>query len=414
MNDIKPSSRHPRRRAPSTLPEPVKPEEPQFKTPDAAAEDDMRQTLDMPDDSPAPTRKKGRRFPFKFRKLSRKQMMIAIPVAVLLLAGGSVAAYTLLKDKPEPPKPVVKKEEPKPEPPKPITVASPLTGVQVKPELAEMPVTGVMIENSPDARPQSGLREAGIVFEAVAEGGITRFLALYQEDQPDYIGPVRSVRPYYVEWLQGYDAAIAHVGGSPEALDLIRSAGVKDLDQFHNPGVYHRISSRYAPHNMYSSVPKLVEHGRTKGYNKSNFTGFARKPDKPSATPDATSIDLTISSYLYNPHFDYDAATNSYKRSQGGQPHVDERSNVQLSSKVVVVMVVPFGIKVNGLHSDYTTIGSGEAFIFQDGTVTKGIWEKRGAKDGIRLGDANGAPIGINAGQAWVSVVGTAGSVAYR
>ncbi|MCP5939883.1 DUF3048 domain-containing protein, partial [Klebsiella pneumoniae] len=84
--------------------------------------------------------------------------------------------------------------------PKPTTVANTLTGLQVAPDVNQRPVTGVMIENSTDARPQSGLDQAGVVFEAIAEGGITRFLALFQDTQPDYVGPVRSSRPYYVQW----------------------------------------------------------------------------------------------------------------------------------------------------------------------------------------------------------------------
>src|SRR5581483_6348891 len=115
----------------------------------------------------------------------------------------------------------------------PTTVASTLTGLPVDPSVNKRQVTAVMIENSLDARPQSGLDQAGIVFEALAEGGVTRFMALFQDTQPDYIGPVRSARPYYIQWLLGYDAAYAHVGGSPDALNDITAWHVKDLNQFY-------------------------------------------------------------------------------------------------------------------------------------------------------------------------------------
>jgi len=115
---------------------------------------------------------------------------------------------------------------------KPTTEASKLTGVQVDPAVNQRPTTAVMIENSTAARPQSGLDQAGVVFEAIAEGGITRFEAIYQDSQPAYLGPVRSVRPYYIQWALGFDAAIAHVGGSPEALSDIKTWNAKDLDQF--------------------------------------------------------------------------------------------------------------------------------------------------------------------------------------
>jgi hypothetical protein len=104
-----------------------------------------------------------------------------------------------------------------------------------------------MIENSPDARPQSGLQDAGVVVEAIAEGGITRFLTLFQESQPQYIGPVRSLRPYYIDFAAPFQAGIAHVGGSPEALSRVRNGSYRDLDQFFNSAYFSRISARPAP-----------------------------------------------------------------------------------------------------------------------------------------------------------------------
>ena len=124
---------------------------------------------------------------------------------------------------------------------KPTKFYSPLAGLEVADEApTKQPVTGVMIENSPDARPQSGLSGAGIVYEAVAEGGITRFLAVYQGAKPGLIGPVRSLRLYYLSWGAQYQASIAHVGGSPNALDTVRSSGYRDIDQFFNGGSYWR------------------------------------------------------------------------------------------------------------------------------------------------------------------------------
>jgi hypothetical protein len=395
--------------------------EPAFKPPElVAAEDGFVQKLDMPGTSPSShtnnPKKPGGLKTFLARFSKKQKLIVAVVAGLILLGGGGASAYVLThKKKPAPVTPVAKVEEKPVEQPKPTTVASPLTGKQIAPELAQGPVLGVMIENSPDARPQSGLNKAGVVYEAIAEGGITRFLALFQEDQPDYIGPVRSVRPYYLEWVQGYDAAIAHVGGSPDALNMIKAGGgIKDLDQFYNSGPYQRVNTRYAPHNMYSSVPKLMEAGKAKGFAKSDFTGFARKEDKPSAAPNAKSIDITMSGYLYNPHYDYDAASNTYKRSMAGKPHVDERSKEQLAPKVVVVIVTDYSVASDHVHSIYKTIGSGKAYVFQDGTVTEGTWEKTSAKSSLRLGDANGSPLGINTGQTWVTAVGTPGSVAYK
>jgi hypothetical protein len=287
-----------------------------------------------------------------------------------------------------------------------------MTGMQVATALNDLPVTAVMIENSPEARPQSGLNQADMIVEAIAEGGITRFVVFYQESQPDYIGPVRSVRPYYLDYIASFDAAIAHAGGSTPALNQIKSEGIKDLDQGANGSSYERVSSRYSPHNVYTSRAKLLELQQRKGYTTSSYKSFARKADTPIATPTAKTIDFNISGFLYNPHYDYDAGTNSYKRSEGGKPHTDERSGQQLNPKVVVAIVVPRS--QDGIYSVYQTSGKGDAYIFQDGGVQKVFWEKIGRKGELQLKDpASAAPIPLNAGQTWISLVSESNRVTY-
>lgn len=394
--------------------------EPSFVPPEKIAE--QEDFIDMASDTK--NSKKTDKSPKKSRKnylkpviawykaRPKKQQLIIGAVALGILIGVVFGSYTLLHHPKKPAAKPVAKVEQKKEAPKPTTEASHLTGVQVNPEYNQLPVTGIMIENSPDARPQSGLNQAGVVFEAVAEGGITRFLTLWQEAQPDYVGPVRSVRPYYLDWLEGFDAAIAHVGGSPAGLAKIGSDGVFDLDQFYNGGSYNRVSNRYAPHNVYTSLGSLIALQRSKGKSGSTFTSFARKTEK-AVTPTAKSINFSISAPLYDPHYDYDAATNSYKRSEGGLPHTDERSGQQIAPKVVIALIMGQAVDPDGLHTAYTTIGSGEMFVFQDGTVTHGTWAKSGSKQQFKFTDDGGAEIKLNPGQTWISIVGAASGVTY-
>jgi hypothetical protein len=347
-----------------------------------------------------------------FKGLSKKQRLGLIVAVVVVLAGAGVGLAQLLKKPAPEPAPVAKKVEPKPAP-KPTTEASRLTGLEVDPALNKRPVTGVMIENSPEARPQSGLTSAGVVFEAIAEGGITRFLALFQDTQPDYIGPVRSVRPYYLDWVQGFDAPIAHAGGSADGLAKLKRDKVKDLDQFANGKYYQRVSSRYAPHNLYTSSAKLDALEASKGFTSSTFDGFARKADSKVATPTAKTIDLSISGYYYNPHYAYDAATNTYKRSMQGKPHVDEKTGVQIAPKVVIANIMQFRIIDRDGHSGYNTIGSGKSYIFQDGTVTIGTWEKTSSRAQMVFRDSAGAILKLNAGQTWIAAVSNQSGVKY-
>lgn len=349
----------------------------------------------------------------KKHRLSKRQRVLLV-IAAVLLVGGSVASYVLLhRSSPAPTAATVHRPAAKP---KPKTVASSLTGRQVDPSVNQRPVIGIMIENSVEARPQSGLNEAGIVFEAIAEGGITRFLALYQDTQPDYVGPVRSVRPYYLQWCMGFDCAIAHAGGSPEALGNIRQWGAKDLDQFANDKPYQRIRSRYSPHNLYTSVPKLTDLVGTKGYQASSFTPLLRKADSRSQSPNATTVNLAISSTSYNPSFTYDAATNSYLRSQSGSEHTvtdNTGASSQIKPKVVVALIVPYGVASDG-HSQYSAVGSGQAIVFQDGVATPATWHKESAGGPLSLTDTAGAPLALNAGQTWFTALSSLHLATYK
>lgn len=334
--------------------------------------------------------------------------------AIIIVVCGSIVGFVLNHTGTKPvanatQTKVVRKVAPKP------AVLSTLTGLPVQDEAVnKRAVTGVMVENSPDARPQSGLSEAGIVFEAIAEGGITRFLALHQDTGSENIGPVRSARPYYAQWALGFDAGYAHVGGSPEALANIKAWGVRDLDQFYNAGAYRRIADRRAPHNVYTGIGALTQLEASKGYTSSTYTGFVRNAKAaPSKQPNAKNIDLALSGPLYNVHYGYNAATNSYDRSEGGAPHVDANTNHQISPKVVVALVMPYSLQADGYHSEYGTIGSGQVFVFQDGVVATGTWTKTANNAQFTFADAAGKPLKLSPGQTWLTAVSAANKVTY-
>jgi hypothetical protein len=291
--------------------------------------------------------------------------------------------------------------------PKPAPVYySPLTGVKVADEAAtKQAVTAIMIENSPDARPQSGIKAAGVVYEAIAEGGITRFLTLHQEDKPQLIGPVRSVRMYYVDWLAPYQASVAHVGGSAAALAEVRNGNYRDIDQFFNAGSYWRASDRYAPHNVYTSFEKLDALNASKGYTESSFTSFPRIDGAPSATPTATSIAMNFSSASYNTHYDYDKASNTYLRSVGGAPSEDREQGRIAPSVVVALKVNMTRVLEDGYRESIQTTGTGTAYIFQNGTATECTWRKNDRTSALELIDAAGKPISLVRGQTWIGAI---------
>jgi hypothetical protein len=334
-----------------------------------------------------------------------KRGLIIFLVAISTLALAGVGAAVSIKYFYQDPELSSVKITPKPkQPPK---YYSPLTGTEVgDPATAARPVTAIMIENSPDARPQSGLKDAGIIYEAVAEGGITRFVALYQEGRPALIGPVRSVRPYYVEWAAAYDASMAHVGGSSRALSMIRSGDYgTDLDQFFNASTYWRAQDRYAPHNVYTSFDKLDALNGAKGHKASTFAATPRADAKKADKITAQSIDIDVSTGYYTVHYDYLPDTNTYKRSEGGAPHTD-REGGQLAPRVVIGIKVPMtkGLE-DGYREQITTSGSGEADIFQNGIVIPATWHKTDPKAMMTFTDKDGKPITLARGQTWITAI---------
>ena len=293
---------------------------------------------------------------------------------------------------------------------------SPLTGMAVDSEAAtKQAVTAVMIENSPDARPQSGIKQAGIVYEAVAEGGITRFLALYQEAKPGLIGPVRSVRMYYVDWVAPYNASVAHIGGSAAALAEVRNGSYRDIDQFFNAPYYWRATDRYAPHNVYTSFEKLDALNAAKGYKESTFTAWPRTDGKPAATLDATSIAINFSGPLFNTQYAYDKGSNTYLRSVGGADSNDREDGRIAPSVVVAMKVNMVRVLEDGYRESIQTTGSGEAIVFQNGTATTATWHKGSRADSIKFTDANGKEIALTRGQTWIAAVPNgSGSVSWQ
>ena len=338
-----------------------------------------------------------------------KKLSLGLVVGILLASiGGVVAAWWLMP--PQQPattqQPAPQQSEQTAQTPTPKTFYSPLTGVPVADEAAtKRQVTGIMIENSPSARPQSGIKEAGVVFEAIAEGGITRLATLHQEDRPGLIGPVRSIRPYYLDWMAPFDASISHVGGSANALATVRNGSFKDIDQFFNGGSYWRATDRAAPHNVYTNSDKLDALNQKKGFTSSTFTAWSRKKDTPTATPLASTIQITVSSPTYNVRYEYDKATNTYNRFIGGAASMD-RELGQVKPKVVIALKVPTQLGFeDGYREQMTTDGHNEAYVFQDGSVIKGVWRKVNQKSQMQFYDTNGHAIALNPGQTWITVV---------
>ncbi len=296
----------------------------------------------------------------------------------------------------------------------------------------------VMIENHTEARPQSGLSSADIVYEAVAEGGITRFMAVFYCNLSDVqVGPVRSARTYFLDWLGEYDALYAHVGGAntpgpADALSQIIKYEVKDLNQF-SIGFpvfwrdYQRLGRSVATeHTMYSTTAKLWAVGAKRDWTATdsaglrwdkNFVSWKFKDDKAGGTATNIKVDFWASQGGYDVNWVYDAASNSYRRKNGGGDHLDLNNKTQLAPKVVIVQLERESNANDGypgnVHLLYKTTGSGKALIFQDGVAVEGQWNKVSRLSRTKYTDKNNKEIELNKGQIWIQTVPEGSKVSY-
>lgn len=331
----------------------------------------------------------------------------------------------------------------------PKTEACPLNGAkyskQQKNWWEQHRPLGVMIENSVDARPQSGVQSADVVYEAIAEGGITRFLAVFYCQDAGQIGPVRSARTYYLDFISEYgkNPLYAHVGGAntdgpADALGQIATYGwnfYNDLNQFSVPfPIFKRIENINGhevatEHTMYSNTGLLWDYAKNKrklgakdedGVSwDSTFVPYTFKDDvAASARPAAQKVSFEFwDGYKdFAVTWVYSSTTNSYSRKNAGIDHLDRNTKKPLTAKNVVILLMRESSANDGyennLHMLYGTKGTGTAFIFMDGKEIQGRWTKKARESRTILTDSTGKEISLNRGLTWFEVLATGTKVA--
>jgi hypothetical protein len=267
------------------------------------------------------------------------------------------------------------------------------------------PAIAVKIDNAPEARPQSGLDVADVVYEEVVEGGVTRLIAVFHSTAPALAGPVRSVRPMDPDILSAYHGLVAYSGGIPAFVSLLRKAPVQDVNVDVATDAYSWDKSRPAPHNEYVSPEKLWP--RAKGANAAPPQAMFdyRAAGEPFGDADAPHVSIR-----YSPRagatYDWDAASGSWKRGENGTAHT-AASGAQIAPQNVVIQFVTtrtLGYRdqsgTNVVESN--VVGSGEAWILSGGRVTKGKWSKTSETAPTKFTDAAGNPVKLAAGRTWV------------
>lgn len=309
----------------------------------------------------------------------------------------------------------------------------------------------VMIENSPDSRPQSGLGSADIVFEAIAEGGVTRFMAMFYCGVQKYdttLAPIRSARTYFVDWASGFNKPLyVHVGGAnvpgpSDALGQIADYGwngENDLNQF-SIGYptfvrdYNRVPGKEiaTEHTMVTSTEKLWQVGAKRGWTnmspelklgrttiqpqdwQDGYTGWQFEDasgEKGSVTD--ISFEFWTGFSQYAVRWQYDSATNTYKRFMAGESHVDMNNDQQIAASNAIVLFAKETGPINEKkHMLYATTGTGKALVFKNGQAIEATWSKKDRTSELQF-LVNGQELALNRGLTWISVVDVSTDVSY-
>ncbi|HZL06346.1 MAG TPA: DUF3048 domain-containing protein [Coriobacteriia bacterium] len=295
-----------------------------------------------------------------------------------------------------------------PEPPR-----WPLTGLDAPDaEALRQRIISVKIENSPAARPKTNLQPADVVYESVAEGGVTRFNALYHSQIPEDAGPVRSARLSDLHIVPQYGALFVFSGASTSVNAEIRQAGLENLSE--DAGVsypYYRSSQRAAPHNLFVVFGKMREEAARRGMpttrdNKGLVFDLGGSAD---TTPSVTSIDIPFST-ANRVRWTYDARSGAYLRENNGKVHTDRATGKQISARNVVVLWARHEAATRDKFGSVTyriiLRGSGRCSVFRNGQRYDGTWEA--AADAPPTFKAeDGTQIKLTPGNTWFQVVQT-------
>jgi len=286
---------------------------------------------------------------------------------------------------------------------------APLSGV----ELSEEPsgrAFGVMINNDPKARPQSALNQADIVYEVLAEGNVTRFLAIFQSEHPENIGPVRSARDYYIDLASGYDALYIAHGYSPEAQEMLTSGVIDNLNGMQYDGtLFKRASFRQPPHNSYISYESILKGAEQVGYDMTDVPDalpFYEEEELASITGEAAE-NVTVAylkSNLFKVDYKYDNSSKKYARYSNDEQTIDLDSEEPVLLDNVFIAEMEHTVLDDSGRREIDLTSGGKGYLLQQGKLLQVEWKN---VDGRILPFLDGEEVKFVPGKTWINIVPT-------
>jgi hypothetical protein len=283
----------------------------------------------------------------------------------------------------------------------------PLTGFGTESEFNHR-VIGVMINNHSRARPQSGLHKADVVYEVLAEGNITRFLALYHSEFPEFVGPIRSARHYYMDLNNGYNGFYIHHGWSPLAHKMVKNRQVENLNGLYYDGsLFYRSKERKAPHNSYISFDSIFKGAKKKGYKVNDEVKslpFLSKEEMAEYEgQDAIEIKIKYAK-SYNVSYSYDSDNELYYRYSNGIQTLDKETSIPIIADNIFIVAVPHYFIDSYPRRGLDLTSGGKGYLIGKGMVREVEWQN---VDGRILPFENGNEVGFIPGRTWINIIPT-------
>ncbi len=271
----------------------------------------------------------------------------------------------------------------------------------------------LMIDNNPAAWPQSGLSQAQVVYNTLVEGGTTRMMAIFTSTEKiGKIGPIRSSRPYYLDWVKELDALYGHSGGSPEALKKIEEEKILNLEEItsYGPKYFYRDKNKLAPHNLFTDSEKINQARIDWKLVQKTTNYLPRKFNNNNSFTSSQKIKKVIIDYaagqLFDVSYEYQTSTEDFVRYQNNDLQIDANNKEVIKIKNIVIQTVMEEKHLDALDRlSMETMGAGQAMFLSKGKLIKGTWQKNSISAQTKFFDSQGQEIIFTPGNLWLEIV---------
>lgn len=275
----------------------------------------------------------------------------------------------------------------------------------------ERPIA-IMIDNdNEDARPHAGLNDAYLIYEMVVEGGATRFMALFRGVDTEKIGPVRSSRHYYLDYVMENDAIYTHFGWSPKAMEDISSFGINKINGVlgSDEDIFWR-EKKYRGdwHSAYTSIGDIKNKAEKKGFRTEtqHKNGIQYSDDYITMESETAASEVTLKySYKYTTGYSYKSERGVYEKSINNKPHALQNGETLEVKNIIIELIGDKSLGDGSDRRDINTTGSGKGYYITDGLCEEILWSKPSRRANTVYKKKDGTPLLINPGKTIVNII---------